>query len=78
MARLLKTINKDAFLDEETADKYIKHQEKINEAEEKLEYVEPYPIEMRREFWKHNLNPITGMKPVTNLLSRSTDYYQHN
>ena len=42
---------------------------KVIEAKENGEYLEPHPPEMRREFWKYGLNPITGAvppSPITN------------
>lgn len=46
----------------------------------KLKFKEQYPLKMRREFWKHGLNPITGLPPETNsyldLRAASNKYIQ--
>ena len=37
-------------------------------------YLGPFPKEMRREFWKHNLNPITGMTKSSVIYGLSINY----
>lgn len=46
---------------------------KVTEMSEQNEYLEPYPPEMRREFLKHDLNPITGFPSVTSLVKSKLD-----
>lgn len=42
----------------------VAYKQQMDVLRDQGEYVEPYPIEYRREFWKYDLNPITGMPAV--------------
>lgn len=46
---------------------------KIQEAQDENKYLEPYPPEMRREFWKHKLNPITGTPTPSVVRAKETE-----
>lgn len=44
---------------------YLDHREKVIAADERFEYLQPFPKEMVKRFWEYGLNPITGYRPVT-------------
>jgi len=50
-------------IDGRTAKRLAREQE-LEPVERETTYTPPFPIDMRKRFWEHDLNPITGYKAV--------------